>query len=114
MQPGALLEIAEDAEQVSSLRVPPWPEHTDQAFWLCPGCLAEFLKADRRFDVVAQNDLAGFDIARQHRLDAFAQQRFGKSFVGRDLLLHQLLEASRASHHPSPVLIRRMARLRCL
>jgi hypothetical protein len=46
---------------------------------------AELLEADRGIEVVAQDRLAGFQVAAQHRVDAFAQQRFGELPVGFDL-----------------------------
>ena len=63
LQAGLLLQVAEHAEEISGLRVAARPEHADQALRLRAGRLAQFLEADRRLDVVAQDRLAGVDVA---------------------------------------------------
>lgn len=69
------------------------------------GRFTELFEADSRLDVIAQVRLAGFDIAGQHRADAFAQQAFREGGVARPAALHQLLEAFRQGqirHHYFP------------
>jgi hypothetical protein len=60
---GLFLHIADDAKEVAGLRIAARSEHADEALRLGAGRLAQFLEADRRFDVVAQDRLAGVDIA---------------------------------------------------
>jgi hypothetical protein len=81
-----LLQIADDAEQVSRLGIASWPEHPDQALRLRSRRLAEFLKSNRRLDIIAQDRLSRVDITRQKGLDAIAQQGLGKSRISRDML----------------------------
>src|SRR5580700_3818068 len=101
---GVLLQVAYDAKQVSCLWIPSWAEHADQALWLRSRRLAEFLKSNRRLDIVAQDRLSGVDITRQQGLDTVAQQGLGKSRVSCDMLLHQFLEAlGRHTHLHSPL-----------
>ena len=78
LDPGLLLQIADDAEEVARLRIAARAEHADQALGGRVGRLAELFEADGRLDVVAQDRLAGVDVAGQHRVDAFAQQRFAR------------------------------------
>jgi len=92
--PGALLQIGQHIEQIAGLRIAAGAEHADEALGLGAGGLAQLLEADRRLDVIAQDRLAGVDVAGEHCIDSFAQQRVGESPVGRDVLLHQFLEAS--------------------
>ena len=54
----ALLQIADHAEQVVSLRVAARAEHADQALGRRAGRRAELLEADRGLDVIAQDGLA--------------------------------------------------------
>ena len=63
MQPhaGPLLQIADHAEEVLRLRIAARAEHANQALWR----RAELFEADRRLDVVAQDRLAGVDVAGQ-------------------------------------------------
>ena len=60
---GLLLRVADDAEEIAALRIAARAEHADEALRLRPRRLAKLLEADRRLDVVAQNRLAGVDIA---------------------------------------------------
>ena len=60
---GLLLQVADDAEEIACLRIAARAEHADKAFRRRAGRRAELLKTDRRFDVVAQDRLAGIDIA---------------------------------------------------
>ena len=63
LQAGLFLKVAEHAEEVLRLRIAARPEHEDEALRLRAGRLAQPLEADRRLDVVAQDRLAGIDIA---------------------------------------------------
>ena len=58
--------------------LPRGPNMRMRLFGRRAGRLAELLEADRRLDVVAQDRLAGVDIAGEHGVDAFAQQRFAE------------------------------------
>src|SRR5277367_6719684 len=66
------------------------------------GRLAELFEANRRLDVGAQDRLAGVDIAGEHGVDPFAQQRGAEGGIACDPLLHQLLEIPCHWHRPSP------------
>ena len=90
------------AEEVLGLRVAARTKHPDEALRLCNGGFAELFEADRRLDVVAQDGLAGIDIAGQHRFDGFTQQALGKSRGRCHVLLHMLLERSRRCHRLFP------------
>jgi hypothetical protein len=92
-----MAKVPEHAEQVLGLRIAARPEHADEALGLRPGRLAQLLEADRRLDVVAQDRLARVDVAGQHGVDPFAQQRLAEGRVGRDPPLHQFLEGIPAS-----------------
>src|SRR5208283_4221605 len=67
LDPRLLLQIADDAEEVAGLRIAAGAEHADQAFGGGVRRLTKLFEADRRLDVVAQDRLAGLDIAGQHR-----------------------------------------------
>jgi hypothetical protein len=60
---GLFLQVADDAEEVAGLRIAARAEHANEALRLRAGRLAKLLEADRRLDVVAQDGLAGVDIA---------------------------------------------------
>src|SRR6266481_817721 len=81
---GALLQIAEYAEQVTGLRVAARAEHADGALLRRPGRLTELLEADGRLDVVSHDGFASTEVAAQHRVDAFAQKGLGEFRVVSD------------------------------
>src|SRR5206468_2252261 len=58
----------------------------------------ELLESEGGLNVIAQDRLAAIDITAQHRIDTFAQQRFGEFLVGLGLALHELLEVLRSCH----------------
>jgi hypothetical protein len=60
---GLFLQVADDAEEIAGLRIAARAEHANEALRLRAGRLAKLLEADRRLDVVAQDGLAGVDIA---------------------------------------------------
>src|SRR6478609_337600 len=99
---GTLLQVANHAEKIPGLGIATRSEHADQALGRCAGGFAELLEADGCLDVVAQNRLAGVDIAAQHRVDPFAKQRLGEFLVGLDPSLHQFLEALCFCHRLAP------------
>lgn len=74
-----LLQVADDAEQIAGLGIAARSEHADQTLRRCVRGLAELLGADRCLDVIAEDRLAGINVAGQHRVDAFAQQEAAKS-----------------------------------
>ena len=80
------------------MRISARPEHADEALGRRVGRLAQLFEADRRLDVVAQDRLAGVDVATQHRVDPFAQQRLAERRIFRDVPLYQFLEASCQCH----------------
>src|SRR5271165_2811392 len=92
------LQITDDAEEIARLRIAARTEHADQALSRRVSRLAELLEANRRLDVVAQDRLAGLDIARQHGVDAFAQEIFREGGIARHAALHQFLETPRHGH----------------
>jgi hypothetical protein len=64
-------------------------------FGCVPVASPSFSKPTVALIVVAQDRLAGVDIAGEHGVDAFAQQRFAESGIACDPLLHQLFETPR-------------------
>ena len=77
---GLFLQVADDAEEVAGQRIAARAEHADEALRLRAGRLAQLLEADRRLDVVAQDRLAGVDIADENVGGAnFAPDLIGKS-----------------------------------
>src|SRR3990172_3962222 len=54
LQAGALLQVADDAEQILRLRIATRAEHADQALGRRADRLGKPLEADRGLDVVAQ------------------------------------------------------------
>src|SRR5947207_13464530 len=70
-EPVALLQIADDAEQIARLRVAARPEHADQALGRGAQFAAELLEAVSRLDVVPQDGLARPDVPRQLGVDGF-------------------------------------------
>jgi hypothetical protein len=77
-----------EAEEVAGLRIATRAEHANEALRLRAGRLAQFLEDNRRLDIVAQDRLAGVDIAGEHGVDAFSQQRFTEGGIACDPLLH--------------------------
>jgi hypothetical protein len=71
----ALLQVTDNAEEVSRLRIAAWTKHANQALGRRAGSFPKFFEADRCLDVVAQDRLAGLDIAAQHRIDTFAPRQ---------------------------------------
>ena len=74
LKPLAFLKVADDLEQVASLRIPVGAEHAHQALGRLLRQAAELLKSDRGVDVVTQNRLAGVHIPRQQALDPLLEQ----------------------------------------
>ena len=87
-----LLQIANHAEEIFSLGVAPRAKHADQAFGRRACRCTELLETDGRLDVIAQDRLAGFHIAAEHRINALAQKRLSKYLVVLDVLLHKISE----------------------
>jgi hypothetical protein len=90
-----LLKVADHTEQISRLRIAARSEHADQTFGLRAGFGTEPFKADCRLDVVAQNGFAGIDVASEHGVDAFAQERAAEFRIACDTLARQLSKALR-------------------
>ena len=119
LQPRLPLKIAEHAEKVLSLRIPARSEHADEALRRRGGRLAELLEADRRLDVVAQDRLAGIDIAVSMVSMPSRSSAAASSIVRRALsrahtsmpglisagTLFAMLLPFSASYHPPSVLI---------
>jgi hypothetical protein len=86
------LQVADHAKKVLGLRIAARAEHPDQALGRCTGCFAELFETDGRLDVIAQDRLAGIDIAAQHCIDALAKKGLGKYLVGLGPILHQAVK----------------------
>src|ERR1700730_9759668 len=80
---------------------PRGPNMRMRLFGCVPVASPSFSKPYRRLDVVAQDRLAIVDIAGEHGVDAFAQQRFAEGGIPCDPL-HQLLETPRQRHRLPP------------
>ncbi len=78
-----LLQIADDAEKVPRLRIAARAEHANEALERRVRRFGQFLKADSRLDVVAQDRLPGVHIPGKHRLNAFTQQFVRETTTGR-------------------------------
>ena len=63
-----------------------------------PVSAPSFFKANRRFDVIAQDGFAGVDIAAEQGFDAFAQQRITERRVCLHARPHGRFEVSYQSH----------------
>src|SRR5580704_18190658 len=62
-----LLEVADHTKQIPGLRITARAKHADETLCRYSRRPAELLETRRRFDVVAQDRLAGIDIAAEHR-----------------------------------------------
>src|ERR1700730_565622 len=78
--------------------LPRGPNMRMRLFGWVPVASPSFSKPTVRLDVVAQDRLAGVDIAGEHGVDAFTQQRFAEAWVACDPLLHPLLGTPRQCH----------------
>ena len=94
----ALLEAADDLEQVPRLRIAVRTEHAHQALGRLAGQFAEFPKADGGIDVIAQNRLARPGIPCKQAFDAFLEQRFPERGIALDPRPNRLLEISCQRH----------------
>jgi hypothetical protein len=74
---GLLLQIADDTEQVSSLRIAAGSEHPTQAFRRHVSGLGQFLKSDSGLDIVAQYRFAGLDVTGKLRFCTSSLKPFG-------------------------------------
>jgi hypothetical protein len=92
------LEVRDHFEQVPRLWVPAWAKHTHQTFRrpLCEA--AQFLKSDRRVDIVAQYRFSRIEISGQETFDAFPEQLLPVFAVSLDPSLHSFLELSGKRH----------------
>src|ERR1700722_3720644 len=93
--PRLFLQIPDDPEEITRLRVSTRPEHANKAFRWGAGRGAESLKAHGRLDVVTENGLTGLDVSREHRIDSFAQKSHAEGGILRNATLHQLFETLR-------------------
>src|ERR1700683_4702030 len=82
-----LLQVADYAEEIACLRIATRPKHANETFRWRASRGADLLETNRCLDVIAQDRLAGVDIAGEHGVDAFAQQRVGERRIARDPLL---------------------------
>ena len=86
-----LLQVMDHRKQVARLRIPFRPEHSHETLARLVENLREFLKPNRRIDIVTQHCLAGIDITGEQAFDPFLQQGLAKRRIrdGRRLpLLH--------------------------
>src|SRR5437763_2817518 len=67
------LEIADDIKQVTSLRIPGWPEHPHQALGRVVRASCQFVKAYCGVNVIAQHSFARIYVPREKALDCFTQ-----------------------------------------
>src|SRR5438270_12897602 len=75
---GAFLQKADYAEQIAGLRVAARTEHADVALGRRPRRLSQLFETDGCLDVVSQDGPPGTDIAGEHSVDTFAEQRIAK------------------------------------
>src|ERR1700722_19158988 len=93
LQPGAFLQVADDAEEITRLRIAAWSKHPNETLGGRIRSRGQLLKSNGSFDVVAHDGLAGIEIAGQHRVNAFAQKRFGEFCVALNVAFDQIAEA---------------------
>jgi hypothetical protein len=75
VKPFGSLEVLDDLEEIASLRVAAWTEHTHQALGR-PFCSAtELLEPNRRVDVIAKYRLTGVEISAPSRRSSFLYLR---------------------------------------
>jgi hypothetical protein len=85
-------------KQIARLRVALRSKHPHQAFWRFVSKTAQLLKANGAVDVIAENGLAGADIARKEALHASPQKLRPKIRVLFDACPYGLLKISRQRH----------------
>jgi hypothetical protein len=78
------LQVADDFEKIFGLGVAGWPEHAHEAFGRTIGGVAEFGEANGGVDEIAEDELAGFDIAGEEIVETFAEQGFAELRVALD------------------------------
>jgi len=93
-----LLQMAQNFEEISRLRIPTTSEHPDQTFRLDADGATELFESDCSLDVIAQVRFAYVHFARQHQIDSFAQESVGKNLIGSNPLLDQVVKAARHRH----------------
>jgi hypothetical protein len=69
----ALLQVADNAEQIAAPQVAARAEHADETPRRRAGRLAKLLETDSHVHVIAQNGLASAQVAAQHRVDVVAR-----------------------------------------
>jgi hypothetical protein len=102
MEPALLLQVAEHGEEVARLRIAARTEHAHEALGRRAGGAAERLEADRRIDVVAQDGLAGLEVAFQHARHRFLQKRLAEVGIAPGARLDGVLEISQ-THLAAPL-----------
>ena len=69
-----LLEVGDDLEEAFRLGISGCAEHSHEDLGGAAQVFAEFHKADRAVDVLAEHGLSGVHIAGDHAADGFAEQ----------------------------------------
>jgi hypothetical protein len=67
---GLLLQVADNVEEITRLRVPARAEHADQDLGLHADRAPEVLETDGRPDVVPEKSLADVNVAGEHQVNA--------------------------------------------
>ena len=68
------LKVTNHFEQIARMRIPVRTEHAHQAFGRSFRDATEFLKPNRRIDVVAQNRFSSIEISGQERFHASTEE----------------------------------------
>ncbi len=94
----ALLNAADDLEQVAGVGNAGRSENPHQALGRLARQRSQLLESHGRVDVVTQHDLARVDVAGKKTLDAFLQQALSKRRIALGARLHSLLEIPGERH----------------
>src|SRR4051812_10260410 len=98
MKPLFFLEVLNDLEEITRLRVAARTEHPHQAFRRPLRSAAQLLKPDRGVDVVAKDRLPSVEITGEKAFDAFPQQLLPVFPISSEACLHRFLELPRQRH----------------
>src|SRR6266566_3443612 len=102
MKPLFFLEVLNDLEEITRLRIAAWTEHSHEALRRPFRPAAQLLEADRRVDVIAKDGLPGIEIPREKAFDAFPQQLLSVFPISSEACLHRFLELPRQRHFTAP------------
>src|SRR5262249_6282174 len=102
MKPLFFLEVLNDLEEVTGLRVAARTEHSHQAFRRPFRSTAQLLESIRRDDVIANDRMSVIEIPGEKAFDSFPQQLLPVFPIGSETCLHRFLELPRQRHFTSP------------